>query len=124
MGYAQNPTPAQSTRPIQHPHPTPENSKITSLSSSLLYGDRRCNQMPYVLTVSVAPAMIYYLILVAPSSLHCRGCTAVRRFCAVVDPPPPPHPAKIRGRASHKVLQAQNGGVPGFMADLRAVKDY
>ncbi|MED6178466.1 hypothetical protein PIB30_107878, partial [Stylosanthes scabra] len=71
-GLCPNPTQAQSTRPIQLPHPTPENSKITSLSSSLLYGDRRCNQMSHALTVSVAPTMIYYLILVAPSSLHCR----------------------------------------------------
>ncbi|MED6117425.1 hypothetical protein PIB30_109880, partial [Stylosanthes scabra] len=71
--------------------PTPdlsENSKITSLSSFLLYSDQCYNQMPHALTVFIASAMIYYIILAAPSSLHCRGCTAVRRLCTVVNAPP------------------------------------
>ncbi|MED6123322.1 hypothetical protein PIB30_047976, partial [Stylosanthes scabra] len=35
-----------------------------------------------------------------------------------------PHLVKRRGEAGHKVLRAQNGGVPDFMADLRAPTDY
>ncbi|MED6140531.1 hypothetical protein PIB30_094153, partial [Stylosanthes scabra] len=34
-----------------------------------------------------------------------------------------PTPPKNKAGAGHKVLRAQNGGVPGFMADLRALTD-
>ncbi|MED6185625.1 hypothetical protein PIB30_058885, partial [Stylosanthes scabra] len=110
--YAQNPTRVQSTRPIQLPHPTPENSKIEFLSSSLLYGDQRCNQMPHAITVSVAPAMIYYLILAALSWLHRRSPSLCYCGCTTVNTPP--YPTHI----------AQNGGMPGFMAELRALTNY
>ncbi|MED6201833.1 hypothetical protein PIB30_099050 [Stylosanthes scabra] len=68
---------------VPSPHPL-ENNKIAFLSSSLLCGDRRCNQVPHALTHSIVLALIYCLIFVAPPFtvsvlpwMHHRKCSTV-----------------------------------------------